>query len=148
MSKEYLDGVLKTEYHTIKKTIGGVGVAGCDFNFATALNQNEQPIDLGAVIPAMAKVIDVSVRTNSQFTGAITLVADIGFSSGSAELCASATFFDADAILSQATALVQVQKLAVAARHIWLNATPGANWNLVTAGKCTVYITYQLFTNV
>jgi hypothetical protein len=32
---------------TVKKTIGGVGVAGCDFNFATAANQNEQAIDLG-----------------------------------------------------------------------------------------------------
>jgi len=60
-------GVEFSNLKTVKKTIGGVGVAGCDFNFATAANANEQVIDLGAIIPAFARVLDVKTRTKAAF---------------------------------------------------------------------------------
>jgi hypothetical protein len=60
-------GVEFSNLKTVKKTIGGVGVAGCDFNFASAANANEQVIDLGAIIPAFARVLDVKTRTKAAF---------------------------------------------------------------------------------
>jgi hypothetical protein len=57
---------------TVKKTIGGVSVAGCDFNFATADNVTEQPIDLGAIVPAFARVLDVKTVTEVAFAHAVT----------------------------------------------------------------------------
>jgi len=133
---------------TIKKTIGGVGVADCDFNFATAENQNEQAIDLGAIIPAKARIIDIFSHTNAVFTGAITLVADVGNTSGGAQFISSATIYATDAILAAAAGSAPLVAPNVAASNVFVNATPGANWSLVTAGKATVYITYIDLTNV
>lgn len=133
---------------TVKKTIGGVGVAGCDFNFATAENTSEQVINLGAIVPALARVTDIFIHTNTTFTGATTLVADVGSTSGGAEYVASATIYAADAILAIAVGGACVTLPVVAAGNVYVNATPGANWNLVTAGKLTVYITYNDVVNI
>lgn len=62
-----LNGVAFSAVKTVKKTIGGVGVADCDFNFATAANANEQVIDLGAIVPALARVLDVKAHTSVAF---------------------------------------------------------------------------------
>lgn len=127
---------------TISKTIGGVGVADCDFNFATAANTTEQPIDLGAIIPAKARVIDMFLFTDAVFTGATTLVADVGNATGGAQYIASATIYAADAILPIAAAAAHKIVPNKAATHVWVNAIPGSNWSNVTVGKLTVYITY------
>ena len=133
---------------TAAYTIGGVSVADCDFNFVTAANQNEQPIDLGAIIPALARVVDIFIHTSAEFTGAITLVADVGLTTGAADFIASATIFAADAILATADASMPLLAPAAAAQHVWVNSTPGANWSNVTAGKATVYVTFIDVTNV
>jgi hypothetical protein len=52
---------------TLKYSIGALGVAGCDANFATAANVTEQCFDLGAVIPAFARVLDVKTVTSAAF---------------------------------------------------------------------------------
>lgn len=61
------NGVMCSNVKTKKFTIGGVGVAGCDFNFATAANTTEQVIDLGSIIPALARVLDVKTFTREVF---------------------------------------------------------------------------------
>jgi len=126
---------------TIKKTIGGIGVVA-DFNFVTAANTSEQVIDLGAIIPARARIIDVCLITDATFTGATTLVADVGNASGGAQFIASATIYAANAVLPVAAAGACPVAPNVAATHVYVNATPGANWSNVTAGKVSVYITY------
>lgn len=131
---------------TVKKTIGGIGVAGCDFNFVTAANQNEQPIDLGAIVPAKARVLDIMTFTNSVFTGATTLVATTGNVTGGNQFITSTTIYAASAITAMGTALGVTPNAA--ATHVWVNATPGANWANVTAGKVTIYVTYIDITNV
>lgn len=133
---------------TIKKTIGGVGVAGCDFNFTTAENQNEQVIDLGAIVPARARVIDIYLITESEFTGASTLVADLGNASGGAQFIASSTIFAANAVLAQAVGGAFTVAPSVNVSNVFVNATPGANWNLVTAGKVSVYVTFINVANI
>ncbi len=133
---------------TIKKTIGGVGVAGCDFNFATAANTDEQVIDLGAIVPAKARIVDVFTFTDAQFTGATTLVADTGTSSGGGELITSATIYAANAITASPNAGAFIATPSASALHIYVNATPGANWSGVTAGKVSVYVTFINVTNI
>jgi hypothetical protein len=142
---------MRTNWGTLKTTrvtIGGVGVAGCDFNFATAANQNEQPIDLGHVIPAKAIPLNVYLFTDAVFTGAISLVADVGLTTGAADFIASATIYAANAVLAPAAGGMPYVPPLAAAQHVWVNAIPGANWSLVTAGRVSVYITYVDVTNL
>jgi hypothetical protein len=141
-SKITVDGLQFAKIFTIVKTIGGVGVAGCDFNFATAGNTTEQVIDLGAIVPAKARILDVNTFTNSVFTGATTLVAETGTTSSGNEYITSTTIYAANAITATANGGVFVAAPSASALHIYVAATPGANWSNVTAGKVTVNVTY------
>lgn len=133
---------------TVKKTIGGVGVAGCDFNFATAANTTEQVINLGAIVPAKARIVDVFTFTDAVFTGATTLVAETGTSSSGNELIGSATIYAANAITAAANAGAFIATPSASATNIYVSATPGANWSNVTAGKVSVYVTFINVTNI
>jgi len=74
-------GIACTNVKTVKKTIGGVGVADCDFNFKTAANANEQVIDLGAIVPALARVLDVKTFTREVFNSKSIAIASWAVSS-------------------------------------------------------------------
>lgn len=129
---------------TIKLTIGGVGVAGCDFNFASAGNTTEQVIDLGAIVPALARVVDIFTHTKEAFVfsgGATTLVAETGSTSSGNQYIASASIYAADAITSIATGANFIAAPSASAGHVYVAATPGANWSTNTAGKVAVYVT-------
>jgi len=69
------EGIAFSNLKTAKVLIGAVGVEDCDFNFATANNVTEQPIDLGAIVPAFARVIDVKTVTEAAFAAAATAIA-------------------------------------------------------------------------
>jgi hypothetical protein len=137
-----------TPYKTIKKTIGGVGVASCDFNFVTAEDQVEQVIDLGAILPAFARLVDTFVVTNNTFTGAVSLGIEVGTTSGGNEVIATADLITAGAINQIATGSSPKLNISGTAVHIYVSGTPGANWSLNTAGKLTIYISYIDITNV
>ena len=62
-----LNDVPFSNVKTVKKTIGAPGVADCDFNFASADNITEQVIDLGAIIPAFARILDAKTVTSVMF---------------------------------------------------------------------------------
>jgi molybdopterin converting factor small subunit len=126
---------------TIKKTIGGVGVVGCDFNFATAGDVDQQVIDLGALIPSLGWVMNVFTRTDAVFTGATTLVAEIGTTSSGNQLMLETSMYATDAIVMSDTTAISLTAPVVAATNVYFAATPGANWSNVTAGKVSVYIT-------
>lgn len=132
---------------TKKFTIGGVGVAGCDFNFTTAEDMTEQVIDLGAILPAFSRLIDVFTVTNTAFTDAVSLGIEIGTTSGGDELAATADVIAANAI-NQIAHANTFPAISATESHLYINGTPGANWNLVTAGKLTVYVTYNNILNV
>jgi len=129
----------------IKKKIGGVGVAGCDFNFATAADTVEQVINLGAIIPARARILDIHTHTSAAFIfsgGGTTLAAEVGTSSSGNELIASATIYALNAITQPAVgAGFTLTAIAAAAGSVYLSAAPGANWSTNTAGQVDVYIT-------
>ena len=133
---------------TIKKTIGGVGVAGCDFNFATATNQTEQVINLGAIIPAGAKIVDCHIRTDAAFTGAVSLATEMGTTSSGHELLGSTDIIAKDTFLRPADFAHQFVGPAATATSIYVASTPGANWSLAVLGKMSVYITYTDVTDL
>ena len=132
----------------VKKTIGGLGVSGCDFNFLTGSNQTEQVIDLGALIPSLGKIVDIFAHTEKAFTGAVSLVAKLGTTSSGNELIDSTTIFAADAIIPGAGSVIIPPAPIVAATELYLSVTPGANWSLITAGKISVYVTYIDYGNI
>lgn len=133
---------------TIKKTIGGVGVAGCDFNFITANDTDQQVIDIGALLPAKSRLVDIFTFTDNVFTGATTLLAEIGTTTASDELIASASIYAANAIIAAANAGAFISTPSATATSIYVGATPGANWSGVTAGKISIYVTYINVTNI
>lgn len=137
-----LNDVAFSNVKTVKLTIGAPGIADCDFNFASAANTTEQVIDLGAIIPVMARVLDVKSHTEIPFVGINTLVAEAGNASSGNQFIASATILAKNAI----TAVAHAGGLNVApnkaATHVYVAATPGQNWSLLTNGKVAYYVTY------
>lgn len=145
---EVYTSIANLPYKTVKFTVGGVGVEDVDFNFTTAENQVEQAVDLGAIIPALARVVDVLVVTNTTFTGAVSLGIEVGTTSGGNELVTTADLITAGAINQIATGSSPKVNIVGTASHVFVNGSPGANWSLVTAGKLTIYISYIDVTNV
>jgi hypothetical protein len=137
-----LNGKVFSNVKTVKYTIGGVGVADCDFNFATASNQNEQVINLGAIVPAYARVLDVRAVVKTTFTGAVSLAAEIGNTSSGHEYVNSGSILTAAERLSMAADHLFTVVPDFAATAVYVSCTPGANWSLVTAGKIDILITY------
>ena len=127
-------------------TIGAVGVAGCDFNFATAANTTAQAKNLGAIIPAFGQILSVVAKTDTTFagTGITAFGVTMGTTSGGTEIAASADLILKDAINQPAVGagytLIAVSKDA---KSIYIGGTPtGGNWSALTAGKLSVYVTY------
>ena len=128
---------------TVKVLIGGIGVTGCNFNFVTAGNQTEQKIDLGSIIPALARVMDIKIHTEVGFhSNTTTLVATVGNQSAGHEFVGSATILALNAINSMAANHFMTVAPSAVASKVWVNATPGANWSTATLGRIAVYITY------
>lgn len=135
---------------TVKKTIGNVGVVGCDFNFVSANNTTEQCIDLGTIIPAKARLVDIFVFTDAAFTNLGALTSDVGFTTGSGALIAAANNTALNAILQPAVGAAFTWVAIIAtAQHIWVNVAPTEKWNAATpVGKMSAYITYVDVTGI
>ena len=127
---------------TVKKKIGWSGASGMDFLLPKTVDTAVDQIDLGAIVPAFAKVVDVQVitKTGSVFSdGATTLAASIGNVTGGTQFASSGTIYAINAILPSSSVPARV----ATASHVWLtNVTPGANWSTQTAGEYDVYVTY------
>ncbi len=126
---------------TVAYTVGVYGVADCDYNFASAGNTTEQSIQLGAttIIPAKSYVISMSAICLDGLNGAITGSADWGSTSGSAEYLSSANIDDTDEMALSLNANLVISS---SAHSIYFSFTPSANWNTITHGKWTIYISY------
>lgn len=134
---------------TIRKTIGAPGLASMDYNFASAANQTEQVITLTDIVPAKARILDVMLFTSAVFSNAVSLSTDIGLTSGGAEIAAAADMQAANAINAIAVGASTVALPTAAARSIFVNATPGANWDVVgAAGSMEIFVTIIDLNNV
>ncbi len=138
-----LNGVQASDFHVIKLIIGRVGVPGCDFNFAAAADHLVQNLDLGSIIPAKAKVKDIQVICIESVVGVTDFAVNVGNVSGGSQFIGSVSCNVINEVVgSTATTVINW----VAATNIWLGGDPTDNtWNLMTAGKWEVCITYQQF---
>jgi len=132
----------KNPIRTVVKTIGGVGVTGCDFNFTSAANTSAQPIDLGSIIPARARILDCYTVTDAAFTGATSLGITVGTATGGNQIITTADSVAKDFVHPMVHATTLSITPLVTTGHIWVGGTPGANWSGVTAGKLSVYVTF------
>jgi hypothetical protein len=132
---------------TIKKTIGWSGATGVDFNLPSAANANANNIDLGAIIPANARILDgkiVNTAASVFSGGATTLVAGLGNATSGAQISASATIYAVGVIAGNMACINTPIACSATASHVWVSdITPGANWSTQTAGTYSVYITYN-----
>jgi len=114
-----------------------------DFQFDDdAENATEQTVDLGELIPAYAEVMSVQLRCFETVTGSTAVSIDLGTSDGGAELLGAANIDSANDIDGTATGAGPKLEAANTAKHVWINATPGANWNTLDAGRWSVMVTY------
>lgn len=116
-----------------------------DFEFDdTQGNVTEQTRDMGAIIPAYAEVLSAQLRCFETVagSGSAVMAIDLGTSSGGAEIFATADIDTANDIsATEATGGPEIIATA-AAKNVWINATPTANWSTLTAGRWAVIITY------
>lgn len=135
---------------TLKYTIGRVGVADCDFNFAAGADHAAQTINMGAIIPKKCKVIDIQVVCVEAVVGVADITLAVGNTNGGAEFIAALSCDDLNEVVGfiLATLLIPVIVSWTAATNIYVTGDPSDNtWNLMTAGKWEVYITYRSYLN-
>ena len=113
-----------------------------DFQFDDdAANTTEQPVDFGALIPAYAEIVSVQIRCIEAVVGG-TMSIDIGVTTGADDVLAAVACDALNEVFGGAAASAPIIGVTNAARNIWVNATPSANWNILTAGRYVVIVTY------
>lgn len=128
---------------TVVKTISMDDDASTDdFQFDDdAANQTEQPVDFGALIPAYAEIVAVQIRCFEAVTGG-TMSIDIGVTTGAGDILGAVACDALNEVFGGAAASAPIIGVTNAARNVWVNATPSANWNTLTTGRYTVMVTY------
>ena len=136
-------GTAATQVATV--TVSWSGGTGT-FKLPATVDQAVTNLDLGAVVPAKSRVLDVACITTTASTfsgGATTLVAGLGNATGGTQFSTSHSIYALNAINADGLTLTSPVAINSAASHVWLTGiTPGANWSTQTAGAYTVYITY------
>ena len=129
---------------TVIKTVDcNVGNSTDDFQFDdTAANQSEQSVDLGEIVPAYAEVVSVQLRCFETVTSSGAMSIDLGLAAGDAEYLAAANIDTANDIDGTATGAGPKLEASNAARKVFINGTPDANWNTLVAGRWSVIVTY------
>lgn len=142
VSAEMENGSWGEDVLTLGDTIEGVDAPNTDYNFSPDDDTTEQQLDLGAIIPARARILDIYLITDEIFQEAATLAADVGSAAGGAQYIASGSIYDEDDVLAADLTDLAVIAPNVAATKVFVNATPGANWSLIESGQTSIYITY------
>lgn len=131
---------------SVKKTFGWSGATGTDFVLPATVNTTAYNMDLGAIIPANARVLDVYVRCTAASTfsgGATTLVAGLGNASAGTQFAGSATIYALNATVAPATGSAPTANINSSASKVWVtDITPIVNWSTQTGGTYEVVVTY------
>jgi len=107
-----------------------------------AANTTEQAIKLTNVLPAYAELVSCQLRCFETVTDSNTMSIDVGTSSGGDEILAAANTDSANDINTTGAGDGPELVATNAARSIYVNATPGANWSTLDAGRWILMITY------
>lgn len=107
-----------------------------------AANTTEQVITISKAIPAYAELVSCQLRCIETVTGSATMSIDVGTSSGGDEILAAANTDSANDINTTAAGSAPELGATNAARSVYVNATPGVNWNTLNAGRWAIMLTY------
>ncbi len=139
-------------YKTVIKTISIDDDASTDdFQFDDdQTNVNEQFVDFGALIPAYAEIVAVQIRCFEAVVGG-TMSIDIGITTGTDGILGAVAVDALNEVFGGAAGGAPIIAVTNAARNVWINATPSANWSTLSAGRYAVLVTYadygDVFTN-
>lgn len=127
--------------------VNSADTTGSDFRFDNSqANMTEQCKDLGAIIPAFAEVLSCQIRCTETVTGSATMGIDIGTTTGANDILTTANIDSANDLKSATAAGSPLITSTAAARHVWVNATPDANWNTpLVQGRWVVIVAYLDF---
>lgn len=131
---------------SFKVTVGYPGASGCDYLFASAANTTEQSIELANLYPALNRGMCLMLHCTENCN--LTVTWDYGIAAGGAELAAGGFNDDLNDIYDKDIGIAAGSDANIAARSIFLNATPGVNWDTMTTGKWTFYFVYFDYTEV
>jgi hypothetical protein len=136
---------------TIIKTIdcNSADTTGDDYQFDNSqANQTEQVITLTNILPAYAELVSVQLRCFETVTGSAQMSIDFGTSSGGAEVFAAANIDSANDITGTEAGASPELQATNAARSLYLNATPNANWNTpLVQGRWAIMLTIIDYAN-
>jgi hypothetical protein len=137
LADTYTDSILTKSF-----TIGYPGSTGNDYTFTSAANTTAQNIQIVGALPAFAKLTDWSLVNQAAFTGAVSLGITLGTSSTGTQISTTTDMIALNALQSGAVGGSPYLAGSASAIDVWVGATPGANWSLVTAGKLKLVLTY------
>jgi len=134
---------------TTVKTISIVVAASADdFQFDDSqANNNEQFVNLGALVPAWGELVSAQVRCIEAYVSSaadpdnITSL-DIGVSSGAGDVLATDTIDDLDNFITTSAAGSPIIASTQSPKDIWINMQPEDNWTTLTAGRWAIIITW------
>ena len=126
------------------KTVG-IYDSGLQFNFATAANNTPQNLDLGAILPAGCVIVSAVLECDESVagTGSTVFALIAGTTSAANDLLTTAnTDEDGDTNVSAAGSSPIVAH-STAARNVWVQGSPTADWDTLTGGEWSIIIRYD-----
>lgn len=127
---------------TVTKTISIVPAGSVDdFSFAANGDAAEQPVNLGALVPAFAELVSAQIHCFEAVIGG-TMSIDLGVTTGAGDILAAGATDALNEINTTVAADSPEVEATTAAKNIWINATPSANWSTLTAGRYSVMVSY------
>ena len=130
---------------TVIKTFDIDPAGSDDYQFDNTVgNVTEQTIEIASIVPAYAEIVSAQVRCFETVvsSGVDVMAIDVGTSDGGAEILATADTDTANDINATAATVGPEVVATNAARSVWVNATPDANWDTISAGRWSVMVTY------
>lgn len=135
---------------TAEITIGHPGETTTDLAYTSAANTTEQTLDVNSIftVPAWGRVLSTEVIctedvNNVDADGIMSFSVDAGHAGGGAQWIAAAVDVnEADNVATSATAGAPYIAPSSSIRHVYVNATPGSNWDETDAGEWVLFVTY------
>lgn len=107
-----------------------------------AANMTEQVIAMTNLVPAYAEILSVQLRCFQTVTGSTSMSIDVGTTSGGNELLTAANVNTINSKSSTAAGGGPLAAAGSSALSLYVNATPGANWNTLNEGRWALMVTY------
>lgn len=130
---------------TVTITIGETGGSSEDFQWGAGAGHAPQNVNLGAIVPAFARIFDATVICTETAAGGAQsdFPTTLGNQSGGTEFFGAVDLVTANLVASGAAAGSPYIAVSASAQSVWIGADPTDGvWNNMTAGIWSVMITY------